>query len=65
MIRISVTADGFLYNMVRAIAGTLMQVGRDYWPVGQVADILAAGDRRLAGPRIAEIKAGTEVRTQL
>ena len=25
-------ADGFLYNMVRAIAGTLMYVGRGYWP---------------------------------
>jgi tRNA pseudouridine38-40 synthase len=49
-IRIDVTADGFLYNMVRAIAGTLMQVGRGYWPAERVAEILAAGDRRLAGP---------------
>lgn len=50
LIWIDVEADGFLYNMVRAIAGTLMQVGRSYWPESQVADILAAGDRRLAGP---------------
>jgi tRNA pseudouridine38-40 synthase len=47
---IDVEADGFLYNMVRAIAGTLMNVGRGYWPEGQVAAILAAGDRKLAGP---------------
>ncbi|MCZ2341603.1 MAG: tRNA pseudouridine(38-40) synthase TruA [Bacteroidales bacterium] len=47
---IDVEADGFLYNMVRAIAGTLMQVGRGYWPETQVADILTAMDRRLAGP---------------
>jgi len=47
---IDVEADGFLYNMVRAIAGTLMQVGRGDWPESRVADILAAGDRRRAGP---------------
>src|SRR5947208_2310718 len=28
---IDAEADGFLYNMVRAIAGTLYQVGRGYW----------------------------------
>ena len=43
-------ADGFLYNMVRAIAGTLMNVGRGYWPESQVAAILHAEDRTLAGP---------------
>ncbi|MCI0464678.1 MAG: tRNA pseudouridine(38-40) synthase TruA [Gemmataceae bacterium] len=43
-------ADGFLYNMVRAIAGTLMNVGRGYWPEEQVAKILEGGDRKLAGP---------------
>jgi tRNA pseudouridine38-40 synthase len=47
---LDVEADGFLYNMVRAIAGTLINVGRGYWPVAQVAEILEAGDRRLAGP---------------
>ncbi len=49
-IRIEVEADGFLYNMVRAIAGTLVQVGRGYWPEGEVADVLKAMDRRRAGP---------------
>lgn len=47
---IDVEADGFLYNMVRAIAGTLILVGRGYWPVEQVASILAAQDRTRAGP---------------
>ena len=47
---IDVEADGFLYNMVRAIAGTLMNVGRGYWPMEEVARILEAKDRTLAGP---------------
>jgi tRNA pseudouridine38-40 synthase len=47
---LDVEADGFLYNMVRAIAGTLMNVGRGYWPETQVAEILEAQDRTLAGP---------------
>ncbi len=47
---LDVEADGFLYNMVRAIAGTLMNVGRGYWPVDQVERILQAKDRTLAGP---------------
>jgi tRNA pseudouridine38-40 synthase len=47
---LDVEADGFLYNMVRAIAGTLINVGRGHWPETQVADILAAEDRRRAGP---------------
>jgi tRNA pseudouridine38-40 synthase len=47
---LDVEADGFLYNMVRAIAGTLVNVGRGYWPEAQVAEVLRAGDRRRAGP---------------
>jgi tRNA pseudouridine38-40 synthase len=47
---IDVEADGFLYNMVRAIAGTLMNVGRGYWPEAHVAEVLAAEDRARAGP---------------
>jgi tRNA pseudouridine38-40 synthase len=47
---LDVEADGFLYNMVRAIAGTLINVGRGYWPEGQVAAIVEAGDRSQAGP---------------
>ena len=49
-IYIRVCADGFLYNMVRSIAGTLMYCG-----VGKIAPeaipaILASGDREQAGP---------------
>jgi tRNA pseudouridine38-40 synthase len=47
---LDVEADGFLYNMVRALAGTLINVGRGFWPVSQVAQILDAEDRALAGP---------------
>jgi tRNA pseudouridine38-40 synthase len=47
---IDVEANGFLYNMVRAIAGSLVQVGRGFWPETQIADVLHAMDRRLAGP---------------
>ena len=49
-VEIEVEADGFLYNMVRAITGTLVQVGRGYWPVEQVKAVLEAMDRSLAGP---------------
>ena len=47
---LDVEADGFLYNMVRAIAGTLMNVGRGHWPESYVAEILEAGERKHAGP---------------
>ena len=46
---LDVEADGFLYNMVRAIAGTLMNVGRGYWPAERMPAILAARDRTTAG----------------
>ena len=42
-------ADGFLYNMVRSIAGTLYNVGRGYWPEEKVREILEILDRREAG----------------
>jgi tRNA pseudouridine38-40 synthase len=47
---IDVEADGFLYNMVRTIAGTLINVGRGFWPERRVAEILECGDRKQAGP---------------
>jgi len=47
---IRVAADGFLYNMVRAIAGTLIKVGRGEWPPDYVETILRSQDRREAGP---------------
>ncbi|HMO35639.1 MAG TPA: tRNA pseudouridine(38-40) synthase TruA [Gemmatales bacterium] len=47
---LDVEANGFLYNMVRAITGTLVQVGRGYWPVEKVKEILEGGKRTEAGP---------------
>lgn len=49
-ISISVSGDGFLYNMVRAIAGTLVEVGRGARRPGWVAEVLASRDRKRAGP---------------
>jgi tRNA pseudouridine38-40 synthase len=46
---VEVEADGFLYNMVRIIVGTLVKVGRGKEPVSWVADALKARDRKLAG----------------
>jgi tRNA pseudouridine38-40 synthase len=42
--------DGFLYNMVRNIVGTLVEVGIGRWPPEKIPEILAARDRTAAGP---------------
>ncbi len=47
---IRVSGTGFLYNMVRIIAGTLMEVGRGNYPPKKVQEILEAKDRQAAGP---------------
>ncbi len=47
---IEIEADGFLYNMVRAIVGTLVQVGRGAQPENWPGEVLRAVDRRQAGP---------------
>ena len=47
---LSLTGDGFLRHMVRAIAGTVVEIGRGRWPPGHLAAILASGDRSQAGP---------------
>jgi tRNA pseudouridine38-40 synthase len=44
-----VRGDGFLRHMVRAIAGTLVDVGVGRWPPGEMATILDARDRGAAG----------------
>ena len=41
---------GFLQNMVRILVGTLLEVGKGRLTAQQVAEILEARDRRLAGP---------------
>ncbi len=52
MVTLAVTGDGFLYNMVRIIAGTLLQVGSGDLSPAQIPAILAAQDRRQAGPTL-------------
>ncbi len=47
---IEITADGFLYNMVRAIAGSLVLIGRNKQPVSWLGKVLRSCDRQLAGP---------------
>ena len=49
-ITIRVQGTGFLYNMVRIIAGTLIEGGRGARKPEEVAGILQARDRRAAGP---------------
>lgn len=49
---ISVTGSGFLYNMVRIIAGTLMDVGLGRKSADQIPDIIESLDRRQAGPTL-------------
>lgn len=53
MITIRIRGSGFLYNMVRIIAGTLMKVGMGVYPPSHVEEILDARDRRAAGPKAA------------
>ncbi len=48
-VTIEVQANGFLYNMVRNIVGTLVHVGRGRQPSQWVREVLAAQDRRQAG----------------
>lgn len=47
---IRVTGNGFLYNMVRIIAGTLLEVGQGKRKPEDITQILAACDRSAAGP---------------
>ena len=49
---VRITGNGFLYNMVRIIVGTLMDVGRGKYTPDKVKDILEATDRTAAGPTV-------------
>jgi len=49
LVTIDVEGSGFLHRMVRIIAGTLIDIGRGHWRPEQMAEILAARDRRAAG----------------
>lgn len=50
LITIRITGNGFLYNMVRIIAGTLLKVGTGEWEPSCIPKILEARDRKAAGP---------------
>ena len=47
-----ISADRFLRNMVRAIVGTLVNIGRQRQPIESLKDIIAAKDRSLAGESV-------------
>ena len=49
-ITIRITGEGFLYNMVRIIAGTLMDIGGGLYLPEKMKEILEAKDRKKAGP---------------
>jgi tRNA pseudouridine38-40 synthase len=52
LIIIDIEADGFLYNMVRNIVGTLIEIGRGRFPPDSLKKILASGNRKLAGQTV-------------
>ena len=52
MLKIRVSGNGFLYNMVRIIVGTLLDVGKELYEPSQIQDILQGMDRELAGPTV-------------
>lgn len=49
-VRTEVQGSGFLYNQVRNMVGTLMEVGRGRWTADDIDNILASEDRGNAGP---------------
>jgi len=52
LLHIDIQADSFLYNMVRSIAGTLLEIGRGRLPQGSMEKILKARNRQQAGPTL-------------
>lgn len=50
LVCIDIVGNAFLHNMVRTIAGTLVEVGRGHRPAAWVAEALEARDRSAAGP---------------
>lgn len=49
-VHIDVEGTGFLYNQVRNMVGTLIEIGRGHWAPARAAEILAGCDRSKAGP---------------
>lgn len=50
LVTIRICGNGFLYNMVRIIAGTLIEVGQGKRSPGQMEDMLHSGERSRSGP---------------
>jgi tRNA pseudouridine38-40 synthase len=50
LVEFRITGSGFLKQMVRNVVGTLIKMNLDHSPVDHLVDILAAQDRRRAGP---------------
>ena len=51
-IHLVIRGSGFLYNMVRIIAGSLLEVGRGHWPPHKIDELLQTGDRQTSGPTL-------------
>lgn len=51
-LRLEIQADGFLYNMVRIIMGTLLEIGRGNYQPETITDIIGAQDRTKAGSTV-------------
>jgi tRNA pseudouridine38-40 synthase len=49
LITFEIEADGFLYNMVRAIVGTLLRIGNQQQPPDYLAEVISSMDRGMAG----------------
>lgn len=49
VIELTISGDGFLYNMVRIVVGTLVAVGRGKYPPEHIREIIKAKNRRSAG----------------
>lgn len=50
MVTIRISGTGFLYNMVRIISGTLIEIGNGQYPPQKMKEILDARNREAAGP---------------
>jgi tRNA pseudouridine38-40 synthase len=50
-VMLEIEGNGFLYNMVRNIMGTLVEVGRGRWGIEKMKEIIQAKNREAAGPQ--------------
>ena len=50
MIVVGIEGGGFLWNQIRIMVGTLVEIGMGKYPPGRIAEMMKALDRRAAGP---------------